>query len=100
MTGTTADTDDRAAVVDHRAAEALERSGHEADDERLLEVDHLEVSFFTRRGTVQAVRDVSFDIDRSEVLGLVGESGSGKSVTAQAILGHAGPVGGCLWCIC
>jgi peptide/nickel transport system ATP-binding protein len=53
----------------------------------LLEVDHLQVQFFTRRGTVQAVRDVSFTIRRGETLGLVGESGSGKSVTAQAILG-------------
>lgn len=55
--------------------------------ERLLEVNNLEVRFFTRRGTVQAVRDVSFHIDRGESVGLVGESGSGKSVTAQAILG-------------
>ena len=61
--------------------------GREPGGERLLDVEHLEVSFFARRGTVQAVRDVSFTIDRSEVLGLVGESGSGKSVTAQAVLG-------------
>jgi oligopeptide/dipeptide ABC transporter ATP-binding protein len=53
----------------------------------LLEVDHLQVQFFTRRGTVQAVRDVSFTIDPGETLGLVGESGSGKSVLAQALLG-------------
>jgi oligopeptide/dipeptide ABC transporter ATP-binding protein len=53
----------------------------------VLEVDHLQVDFFTRRGTVHAVRDVSFTIDRGETLGLVGESGSGKSVTAQALLG-------------
>ena len=53
----------------------------------LLEVCDLQVHFYTRRGVVQAVRDVSFSLDRGEVLGLVGESGSGKSVTSQAILG-------------
>ena len=57
------------------------------DPQHLLQVQDLEVSFFTRRGTVQAVRGVSFHVDRGETLGLVGESGSGKSVTAQAILG-------------
>jgi peptide/nickel transport system ATP-binding protein len=55
--------------------------------ETVLEVDHLQVDFVTRRGTVHAVRDVSFTIGKGETLGLVGESGSGKSVTAQALLG-------------
>ena len=55
--------------------------------EHLLDVEHLFVKFFTRRGTVHAVRDVSFHIDRGETLGLVGESGSGKSVTASALMG-------------
>ncbi len=53
----------------------------------LLEVSHLTTEFRTRRGIVQAVRDVSFAIDRGEILALVGESGSGKSVTSLSIMG-------------
>ena len=53
----------------------------------LLDVSELYVDFFTRRGVVQAVRGVSFSIERGETLGVVGESGSGKSVMAQTLLG-------------
>jgi peptide/nickel transport system ATP-binding protein len=52
----------------------------------LLSVRNLTVSFATREGRVTAVRDISFDINEGEVLGLVGESGSGKSVTSLAIM--------------
>src|SRR5512145_524002 len=53
----------------------------------LLEVRNLRVEFQTRRGTLVAVDDVSFDIGRGEVLGVVGESGAGKSLTGMAIIG-------------
>ena len=69
------------------ATEQMRATGHLPHPDTILDVDRLCVQFFTRRGTVQAVRDVTFDIRRGETLGLVGESGSGKSVTAQALLG-------------
>ena len=55
--------------------------------EPILQVKNLSVSFQTYAGTVQAVRDVSFTLNRGETLAIVGESGSGKSVTTKALLG-------------
>lgn len=55
-------------------------------EEPLLRINHLTYSFHTYGGIVQAVRDVSLDVRRGEVLGIVGESGCGKSVTAQCIM--------------
>ena len=52
----------------------------------LLEVNNLKTSFFIPAGEVKAVDDVSFTLDKGEVLGIVGESGSGKSVTAYSIM--------------
>jgi oligopeptide/dipeptide ABC transporter ATP-binding protein len=52
----------------------------------ILVVDRLKVRFLTRDGTVNAVRDVSFNLYPGESLGIVGESGCGKSVTALSIL--------------
>ena len=52
-----------------------------------LEVRNLQTSFFTKAGEVKAVDDVSFTVDRGQVLGLVGESGSGKTVTGFSIMG-------------
>ncbi|HEY7564325.1 MAG TPA: ABC transporter ATP-binding protein [Acidimicrobiia bacterium] len=52
----------------------------------LLEVKGLKTHFFTRDGVVQAVDEVSFVVNRGEVLGLVGESGCGKSMTSLSIL--------------
>ena len=55
--------------------------------DKILEVKKLKISFRTNNGTVKAVRDISFDLQRGETLAIVGESGSGKSVTSKAILG-------------
>lgn len=53
----------------------------------VLEVNNLETHFFTDRGQIPAVDNVSFHIHEGEVLGIVGESGCGKSVTSLSIMG-------------
>ena len=51
-----------------------------------LNVNKLKLHYDTQRGTVRAVDDVSFTLEKGETLGLVGESGCGKSSTANAII--------------
>ncbi|MDF3078582.1 MAG: transporter related [Sphingobacteriaceae bacterium] len=52
----------------------------------MIVVKSLSVAFSGENGSVQAVDDVSFEVEKGEVLGIVGESGSGKSVTSLAIM--------------
>jgi len=54
---------------------------------KFLEIKNLKTFFHTRSGTVRAVDDISFSIEKGDIVGVVGESGSGKSVTCHTILG-------------
>ncbi len=56
------------------------------DKEIILSVNNLAIDFHADGDVFQAVRGVSFNLHKGEVLGIVGESGSGKSVTCQAIM--------------
>ncbi len=66
---------DRAGVADPSPAEIV------------LDVQGLSVDIATPRGTLHAVRDISFQVRRGETLCIVGESGCGKSMTSLAIMG-------------
>jgi len=74
-------------------APVTERSPTARPNTPTLEVRHLRVDFPTRRGTLVAVDDVSFQIGEGEVLGVVGESGAGKSLTGAAVIGLLEPPG-------
>ena len=55
-------------------------------DRGVLHVEDLSVRFTSSERTVDAVRNLSFHVDRGETLAIVGESGSGKSVTSLALM--------------
>ena len=57
------------------------------NNEPLLSVRNLQISFASEAGTVHAVRNMNFDLYRGKTIGIVGESGSGKSVTSLAVMG-------------
>ena len=58
-----------------------------AEKDPMLQVDGLKTHFFTRKGIIPAVDDVSFAVNRGQILGIVGESGCGKSMTALSLMG-------------
>ena len=56
-------------------------------DNKILEVNHLVVHYVTDEEVVEAVNDVSFSINKGEVIGLVGETGAGKTTIALSTIG-------------
>lgn len=56
------------------------------NDNVILKVENLQVSFHTYAGEVKAVRGIDFDLHKGETLAIVGESGCGKTVTAKAVM--------------
>jgi peptide/nickel transport system ATP-binding protein len=59
----------------------------------VLRVENLKTRFYTFRGVVKAVDDVSFSVEKEEILGIAGESGCGKSTLAWSIMGLVPPPG-------
>ena len=58
-----------------------------SNEDSLLKVSNLAVSFDTVDGTIDAVKGINFNLNKGQTLAIIGESGSGKSVTASVIMG-------------
>ena len=84
-------TSEDADSVELKAADGSDDSASEenvwTEDQPLLSVRDLQVSFASEAGTVHAVQGMNFDLYRGKTIGIVGESGSGKSVTSLAVMG-------------
>ena len=63
----------------------------------LLAVENLSVSFRTYAGAIQAVRDVSFTLDKGEIIGIVGPNGAGKTTLMSVIGGQIHPSRGAVF---
>ncbi len=64
--------------------------------QHMLAVRYLSVNFYQQGGTVEEVRNLSFEVNRGETLAIVGESSSGKSVTSLALMRLVEQGGGCI----
>ena len=77
-----------AETIDFMAAAPVERKDLSSRDGKpVIDARNVAVNFKVEHGTVEAAKDVSFQLYRGETIAIVGESGSGKSVTARTIMG-------------
>lgn len=76
-------------IVRDAAGHVIERSVDWREEPVVVKAEHMDITYpgHLMQPDFKAVDDVSFEIHKSEVLGLVGESGSGKSTTGRAIAG-------------
>lgn len=51
----------------------------------ILKIDHLKKSYYTKKGEIEAIKDISFDVNKNEIISIIGPSGSGKSTILNII---------------
>ncbi len=76
-----------AAAQNNTYAPAIRFDADDRNDDAIVDARNIAVTFKVEHGTVEAVKDISFQLYRGETIAIVGESGSGKSVTARTIMG-------------
>ncbi|RVT75114.1 ABC transporter ATP-binding protein [Agrobacterium sp. CNPSo 2736] len=76
-----------AAAQNNTYAPAIRFDADDRSDDAIIDARNIAVTFKVEHGTVEAVKDISFQLYRGETIAIVGESGSGKSVTARTIMG-------------